>query len=262
MTAARQWCIARAAIVLLAALPWSAAAQGCPPDTLAMSDDCTSAGALAVVVSSDTARVIESFNACQTNRVQQASYDLAQGMLFASASRGAGVSPGFPAYATCAVRETFRVLGPVPGAPCAFTATLEVLSSTAGALVYDCPGNPPTYQCVLAAGYASAELMPSGGSAVRWDAPGEGTYSPTLSLPMSVAAGDSFDLLARVTADASRSDDIFAFISNSRRASARGRIGFHDLPDGVSIAGCHGFAAGQIVPTRNTSWGRLKVRYR
>lgn len=241
-------------------------AQVCLPDTLVVNGYCNSIGnnGDGAVVGADTSRIITSYHDCSTDRSQQASYDLRAGTVFASAARHQYFANGFPAFGRVAVHETFWVLGPVPGAACSFHVSLDVMSRTAGGVIYGC--QPPTHDgpniCTLPPGRATVSLEVEGQNPVAWDSDTtEGTFTPKLSIPLTLNVGDTFDLTVHVLADATEIDD-FDYAVDPREASAFGQIVFRDLPEGFSISGCHGYAVGSIVPTRTTSWGRLKVRYR
>lgn len=181
----------------------------------------------------------------------QLEWDHAMGTVRAL-SGGAGC-PGPGGSAVVRSMDEFVLVGPPAAAvSIGIRASAHVHLGT-GVMEVHGPGGPE-YVCVtgtrallrLATDSDSAEV-----ELTQSPCPGP-TAEQVLSLARSVVPGVPFrvDLLA------------LAFTGCAASAEASATLSFTDLPVGYSIQSCSGFAGGVSVPTRSSTWGRIKSHYR
>jgi hypothetical protein len=128
------------------------------------------------------------------------------------------------------VLDDFKVIGPTPGAPVSLTARLSVSLTDAEAAVYD-----------MSTGLnASANADP-------------GPLTTDLTLDIAAFADQDFQLG-------------FYMLARTGPIGGAGygvaRLSFGGLPAGAVVVSCNGYVGDNPVPTRQTSWGRLKQFYR
>ncbi len=148
-----------------------------------------------------------------------------------------------PIEGTVEANEEFIVTGIPPGTPLSIHARIQVVAS-AGSAGGISPSN-----------HASGWLQEAGAGRVETSASVEGVGSMNLdefrSLNFPNLAGEPF----RLTLGAGSR-------SLEGTSSASVTLSFTDLPAGALVSSCKGFFSGPPVPTRPTSWGKLKLRYR
>lgn len=255
----------RATLILLGALAATPAfAMTCPTDTLSVADPDGNPISVVEVVTSDTTHTLappDQFGGRFASRHQQAAYDLSAGALSASAALASTLySDGMATFGLAKTHEEFALLGPPDGGPVAFTARLSLGSTCSGQQSFEC-GIPPR-ACGFPPGSVLARFATSAEDAQIYTQLTEGTQSGALTLPLVHAAGESFVLDMLVQAEARGYSETTTDHSSNRAASISGTLAFPDLPAGYTVVSCHGYAATGIVPTRATTWGRLKTRYR
>jgi len=128
------------------------------------------------------------------------------------------------------VLDDFKVIGPAPGTPVSLTAHLSVNLTDAEAAVYD-----------MSTGLnASANANP-------------GPLTTDLTLDIATFADQDFRLGILMLA---RTGPI------GGAGNGVARLSFGGLPAGAVVVSCNGYVGDNPVPTRQTSWGRLKRIYR
>lgn len=161
--------------------------------------------------------------ACRTLVSQ---YDIPAGLLRASAS-----SVGEGNFSTSLlVQDDFKVIGPAPGTPLSLTAHLSVNLTQTEAVMYD-----------LRTGQnASANADP-------------GPLTTDLTLDIATLADQDFRLGFGMQARVGPIGGV---------GYGEARLSFGGLPAGAVVISCNGYVGNNPVPTRQTSWGRLKQIYR
>jgi hypothetical protein len=171
-----------------------------------------------------------------------ARYDLVAGTLDVSASSG----PSGQFQAHVIARDRYVVLGPVCCPPAPFHARLHVTGTVEGF-------RDPGFGGGTAAIWAVLEEPATGNrDSVRVDAgPGVSrSLDAALQITLSKATGESFELALGVHAGCS-----FGF------GAIHAELGF-DVPAGVELSSCQGYAGSGSVPAARTTWGSLKSLYR
>jgi len=128
------------------------------------------------------------------------------------------------------VLDDFKVIGPAPGASVSLTAHLSVNLTDAEAAFYD-------MRTGLNAS-ANADL---------------GSLTTDLTLDIATFADQAFRL------------GITMLVRTGPIGGAGcgvARLSFGGLPAGAVVVSCNGYVGDNPVPTRQTSWGRLKQFYR
>ncbi|MGH7740502.1 MAG: hypothetical protein ACRENS_00615 [Candidatus Eiseniibacteriota bacterium] len=154
---------------------------------------------------------------------------------------------GSPAFATGRFTDSYTLIGPGSD-PIAIAPVLSV-HFVSGTIIFDYPFGP---ECTSGGG--KAQLVRPGADSVGVQAYGcPNALDLTQDLPLSILAtpGVPFDLTVALESDGACS------IGEQSTASLR----FDNVPQAYAIVSCKGFLRG-AVPTRTTSWGRLKQIYR
>ena len=132
-------------------------------------------------------------------------------------------------------------------------SSMEVFMQTTDDFVINGPagGSPIVFSAILQAKVnASSELKLFSG-AVRDSTDYAGALDQTLRLTLQHSVGEHFLVSMRA----------FTVSVRLQGTSASGVLGFTALPPGYSLSSCQGYAAAPV-PTRPTSWGRLKQFFR
>lgn len=165
------------------------------------------------------------------------SYNLPAGMITA---QGDADYPDGYGNAHVTTDDIYHLVGPPTAAVISFSADLQV------------HGQGSSYYCTAASGSAtlrsgaSQQVANFYGSSCR----GEGVDA-ILSLPQVRSVGEPFHLVM----------DVVASASSGASASMDGSLSFSGLPPGYAIESCQGYVSNPT-PSRPSSWGRLKLRYR
>ena len=163
-----------------------------------------------------------------------AAYDLVAGT-FSASGQGASDCGASGASTT---DDVFRLIGPASPDSIPFTARLQ-----ASAFAFSPAG--------FSSG-ANVEFREGTSNSQTFGYYPGGPSSATLSLNISRAVGDSFNLHIVVA----------AYAGSRASASASGTLSFIGLPPGYAVVSCQGYVSDLSVPVRATSWGRLKTIYR
>jgi len=218
------------ALALAAAAGFAVSATACPqnclyirPALLPGLDYCTSAAQM------DTS------GRPNYNSYSELGYSIPRGTLYSTNSSG---FDGCLSRTT--VEDDFSVIGVPAGAVVTMTARLA-LSFRGGVT----GGGGPAF-ARLAEGTSDS-------SAVDWDLRYfDGTTRDTvLTLPVTATVGTPFHMRFVVGSE----------VGELCSAQWHGTFDFTGFPAGVSVVSCNGYALAPT-PTLNTSWGRLKARYR
>jgi hypothetical protein len=173
----------------------------------------------------------------------RAGYDLLAGHLIVGSLADIDESGG---VGWVIARDRFRVTGLIGAQPATFEARLHV----SGYLQLSGTG--------FRFGHVSAALRESttNVSSYELSTPSGGPVDTTLALMLVHSPDDSFvleyELLVQV------GSHTFAH----ERGGMDAYLTFTALPPGGMIVSCQGYPAGPVLPTRQTSWGRVKRLYR
>ena len=193
---------------------------------------------------------------------QSVSYDLQTGVFHAAADLWISYLAGFAnARGEARAHDTYSVLGPSGAAATTFTVRWRIVSRDTGGFAY-IGMNGPT---MMPPGHVHAVLREGANAAEIWrgtDGSYSGSYDDALELTITRAPGEAFDLAFLLAAIADGQADLSDDRGSNRTAVADATLSFPDLPEGWSIVSCQGFQAGQIVPTRHSTWGRVKTAHR
>lgn len=248
---------------LCLALATAAHASVCPDDTLSIAGmplDCVNSGNQVVAFHDTAGSVGRTEGPCTSilTRSQQATCNLRGGSWYARAEVVPSQTSA-TSFGLVSTHDEFTVLGPEGASPAAFTVRLGLTALCTGYFTYWCGPTNPNATCSMPSGDVSARLVEGAVNEASYR--GRNTSAP-LELTVTRAPGEAFTLGVKVVANAPGDfDDAVDAVSHAA-ASIAAVLSFPDLPAGWSVVSCQGYQAGQIVPTRNTTWGRLKISYR
>lgn len=252
--------LALAAIVLSLAFAPTARAE-CTPDTITWIDDATNTVSSQVTNTGADTYIGAEFVILGyiVRKSQEASFDLRTGDFHARADMQVTyMAGGAFAHGRVRAHDTYTVLGPDGAAPATFTARLDYHATCAGYYEYSGPyGN-------LSMPSGDARVVFTGGDAQADSSyhTGNGMYHDSLEVAVTRAPGGTFELSFDVHAIANGVGDHSLDYGSNRTATINANLVFRDLPAGWSIVSCQGYQAGQIVPARKSTWGRVKSMYR
>jgi len=154
------------------------------------------------------------------------SYSIPAAQLSASSGSSGAMGTG----GSVLVQDDFTLIGPAAGTP----ATLTV------------------HMAVGRSGYLAAYLRD--GLGTETSTSGDGTDNSPVDLTLDVAAlaGQPFRLQFELV--------VYNYYVGD--GSVFAHFSFTGIPPGAAVVSCNGYASGQVVPARATSWGRLKSLYR
>ena len=149
--------------------------------------------------------------------------------------------------------DTYTLSGP-GSSPVVLTAVARSDVPGASCLV---DGGPPGSPPILVQYAGDVSVVHSGVDSVA------AAYLPPvsgveLSLPVRVTPGVPFQVAVVVHAHASAGFGPPCFVYSEVTSTLR----FDGLPSGYGVQSCKGFSQGPVVPTRATTWGRVKTVYR
>jgi hypothetical protein len=226
-----------AGLCLTAAL---AGAQSCPVDTLRISDPSAPDGPELVQLSTDPVRVHAGSNPdVFTSYNMSARQANAKAQLYAPYNSITRVAHG-----RLSARDLFTLSGPATVTPVTFHARLRVHKQSSGHQVYECYGQ----MCEVPSGAVSASFSAGGQSAAVWSRMQDGADSTELVIPLSIVAGQSFEVAVVLTANADFAGNPFLDQGSNRAAEITGDWDFPDLPSGWSLVSCQGAQAWANVP--------------
>lgn len=229
----------------------------CAPDTLSWIDDDTNTLVTRVTSSGSDAYYGGVFTVLGfiVRKQQEASYDLRTGALHAKADMQVTyMAGGALAHGRVRAHDTYNVLGPDGAAPATITARLDYHATCAGYYEYSGPyGN-----LSMPSGDARIVFTEGVAQADSTYHTGNGTYHDSLEVVVTRAPGGTFELSFDVHAIANGVGDYSLDYGSNRTTTIDADLVFRDLPAGWSIVSCQGYQAGQIVPARKSTWGRVK----
>jgi hypothetical protein len=236
-------------IALLALAASESSGAECPANTITAQSNASGANTHTTTASRDTASKYDSGRYCTDYCSSwyvdaDATYDLVAGTMRAevyASYQGVG-------DASVLTHDVFKLTGPGSVPPISFHARAQ------GGVASGCGYGP----------YAEADASIREGASNSASVSAQGWVQnctgPGYDIGVSItrAAGSTFDLYLSVHANAGYS----VYPGGGGDAHVSLSLSFPDLPAGYSVVSCQGFAAGQVVPTKRTSWGELKTRYR
>jgi hypothetical protein len=154
-------------------------------------------------------------------------------------------------FAELRLHDAFQVVGP-PGPALPFLVTLSITPN----LTITTFGPVDVHNCAYA--NTSATMVESADAAWGASIECEGslvTPPQRFHLPVSHVPGETFTIVFTLTLSTNSTS------SAAAAATAVASYGFTGLPAGYSVRSCQGYAYAPV-PTRATSWGRLKSIYR
>lgn len=249
-----------AATVLSLAFATAARAE-CAPDTITWIDDDTNTVSSQVTNTGADAYIGSEFVILGfiVRKSQEASFDLRTGDFHARADMQVTyMAGGALAHGRVRAHDTYTVLGPDGAPPATITARLGYHATCAGYYEYSGPyGN-------LSMPSGDARIVFAGGDAQADSSyhTGNGTVHDSLEVVVTRAPGGTFELSFDVHAIANGVGDYSLDYGSNRTATIDAGLVFRGLPEGWSIVSCQGYQAGQIVPARKSTWGRVKSAYR
>jgi len=149
--------------------------------------------------------------------------------------------------------DQYAVVGPA-GGPMAFNVIFSIsVAGTSGQA-----NNSNNTGCSLASMSGLVQLDPQlHGPTTQFSANASAcqpnSTSHDIIIPLTKSPGETFELRLGVSVSASELPST---------ASSTGQLQFTGLPAGYSIISCQGYSSDAATPTRDASWGRLKIRYR
>jgi len=156
-------------------------------------------------------------------------YDIPAGTLYIDEGGGLG-----SCYGVVTVEDDFVVSGATPGAPIALSAQLAIETSIVSGKT----------------GASAGGGLRVGANGVGWGTSTGGESSTVLALAVSAIVGTPFHLVMNVWGSSAES-----------AGSAHGIFSFAELPSGVTVTSCRGFAQGAVA-ARTSTWGLIKALYR
>ncbi|MEQ1737674.1 MAG: hypothetical protein ABL886_14870 [Rhodoglobus sp.] len=237
-------------------MPSAALATECPADTVHLVGQYYGESGLFV----STAPALDRSNyryytSPPTTAFQHAAYDLIGGSILSVAS-GTSVINQYMLHAEAlvATHDVFRLIGPAGGAGASVSARLRLHIVCAGDTFSS--GGTGYY---IHAGSVTAHLGESGTThRVSLEVRENLRDVRDLVLTFDRQVDETFTLRMSIRTEATAAPDNSIDEGFPRYAEAVGQLSFPDLPPGYSVVSCQGYAPDAPVPSRTTTWGRIK----